>query len=147
MNSDGAIFNNAAQVYNHRFYFNTFSPKAKLIPEGKILTQINKKWGSLDNFKSEFNNAATKLFGSGWVWLASDANGDLYIISTPNAQTPLEHGLPPFMVMDVLVHASYLDFKNKRDDYINGLWNIIDWNIIANRYMFEHNSIIKVVAD
>ena len=134
LNSDGAIFNNAAQVYNHRFYFNTLSPNAKLKPDGVLLEAINKKWGSYDNFKNESTANATKLFGSGWVWLAEDTDGNLNIINTPNAETPLEQNLTPLMVMDVWEHAYYIDYRNKRADHIANIWNVIDWKVIEDRY-------------
>ncbi len=134
LNSNGAIFNNAAQVYNHRFYFNTLSPNATKEPSGKLLDAINAKWGNINAFKDAFNQAATKLFGSGWVWLVENKDGDLSILSTANAETPLEKGLKPLMVVDVWEHAYYLDYQNKRGDYLTNLWNVIDWKVVEERY-------------
>lgn len=134
LNSNGSVFNNAAQVYNHRFYFNTLSPSASKEPNGKLMDAINYKWGNFNTFKQEFNQAAIKLFGSGWVWLVSNKDGDLSILSTANAETPLEKGLKPLLVVDVWEHAYYLDYQNKRNDYLSNLWNVIDWKVVEARY-------------
>lgn len=125
--SDGALFNNAAQTYNHQFYFDTFSPTPKMAPEGALLDAINKKWGSLDNFKAAFEAAGVSIFGSGWVWLAADANADLSIIKCLNADNPLTHSLIPLLGADVWEHAYYLDYQNRRADHLKSLWQITDW--------------------
>ena len=133
-NSTGAIFNNAAQALNHIIYFNTFSPKANQLPSGALLKAIEKEWGSFDNFKKEFTSAATSLFGSGWVWLAKDKNGKLYILSESNAGNPLTKGYTPLLGIDVWEHAYYLDYQNRRPEHIEKLWTIIDWDTVGARY-------------
>ena len=133
-NSTGAIFNNAAQALNHIIYFNSFSPKAEHTPSGALLSAIEKEWGSFDNFKKEFTTAATSLFGSGWVWLAKDKKGKLYILSENNAGNPITKGYTPILGIDVWEHAYYLDYQNRRPEHIEKLWTIIDWSTIGARY-------------
>lgn len=132
--SDGAIFNNAAQTWNHILYFNTFSPNAKQQPEGPLLEAIEKEWGSFDNFKKGFTTAGTAIFGSGWVWLAKTPEGKLVIMKEGNAGNPLIHGYTPLLGVDVWEHSYYLDYQNRRADHLNALWTIIDWNTIEPRY-------------
>ena len=131
--SDGGIFNNAAQVWNHTFYFFAFSAKPKTKPEGKLAEAINESFGSLENFISEFSNAAATLFGAGWAWLVVN-NGKLEIVKTTNAENPLKNGLKPILTCDVWEHAYYLDVQNKRPDYIANFWKILDWKVIENRF-------------
>lgn len=133
-NSDGAIFNNAAQTWNHVLYFNTFSPKAKKHPEGALLKAIEKEWGSFDNFKKEFTAAGSSIFGSGWVWLAQTPEGELVILKESNAGNPLTKGYNTLLGIDVWEHSYYLDYQNRRADHLNALWTIIDWNKIEPRY-------------
>ncbi|MEF9986964.1 MAG: superoxide dismutase [Bacteroidales bacterium] len=132
--SSGATFNNAAQTFNHEFYFNTFSATPKNSPTGKLLAAIEKQWGTLDNFKKEFVANGVSIFGSGWVWLVSDANGNLSIIKGSNAENPLTKGFIPLLTFDVWEHAYYLDYQNRRADHLAELWKIIDWAIVDNRY-------------
>lgn len=132
--SDGAIFNNAAQTFNHQFYFNTFSPNPATTPTGKLLAAIEKKWGTLEDFKKEFAASGVAIFGSGWVWLAADKEGALSIIKSANADTPLKQGFTPLLCFDVWEHAYYLDFQNRRADHLADLWKITDWSIVENRY-------------
>lgn len=132
--SDGAVFNNAAQAWNHVFYFNTFSPDAKQMPSGKLLAAIEKQWGSFDNFKKEFETAGNAVFGSGWVWLASDKAGKLMIMQESNAGNPVSKGLTPLLGIDVWEHSYYLDYQNRRADHLHQLWTIIDWEQIEPRY-------------
>ncbi|MEG0518793.1 MAG: superoxide dismutase [Bacteroidales bacterium] len=132
--SSGGIFNNAAQTFNHQFYFNTFSKTPKTVSTGKLLTAIEKQWGTLDNFKKEFAAAGTGIFGSGWVWLAKDTNGNLSIIKAANADNPFTQGLIPLLCFDVWEHAYYLDYQNRRADQLNDLWKITDWSVIEERY-------------
>lgn len=134
MQSDGALFNNAAQAWNHMFYFNTFSPNAKQMPSGKLLAAIDKQWGSFDNFKKEFEAAGNAIFGSGWVWLASDKDGRLLIMQEGNAGNPLPKGYVPLLGIDVWEHSYYLDYQNRRADHLHQLWKIIDWDKIESRY-------------
>jgi Superoxide dismutase len=133
-NSEGAIFNNAAQAWNHIFYFESFSPEKNLQPEGKILDDIKKNWGSFEQFKEEFVNQGVMLFGSGWVWLVKNAKNDLEIIKMANAGNPLtlEH-VTPLLTFDVWEHAYYLDYQNRRADSLNALWDIVNWRIVENR--------------
>lgn len=132
--SEGGIFNNAAQTWNHIFYFETFNPKGSEPPKGKLSTAIDKKWGSFDNFKKEFAAAAVSLFGSGWVWLVSNKQQELEIIKESNAGNPLRNGYTPLLTFDVWEHAYYLDYQNRRADHVTALWDIIDWKVVENRY-------------
>lgn len=132
--SDGGIFNNAGQILNHNLYFLQFSKNPSLTPNGKLSEAINNEWGSLENFKTEFENAGATLFGSGWVWLASDKDGKLSIVKEINAGNPVTKGLKPLLCFDVWEHAYYVDYQNKRADHLKKLWNIIDWKIIEERY-------------
>lgn len=132
--SDGAIFNNAAQAWNHTLYFNSFSPNAKQQPEGALLKAIEKEWGSFDQFKKEFTAAGNAIFGSGWVWLAKTPEGKLVITKEGNAGNPLTKGDTPLLGIDVWEHSYYLDYQNRRADHLNALWTIIDWNTIEPRF-------------
>lgn len=132
--SEGALFNNASQAYNHIFYFFTFSPTGAKEPSGELRKAIELQFGSLDAFKKEFVDAGVKIFGSGWVWLACDEDGKLLIIQKPNAGTPLTDGLVPLLTFDVWEHAYYLDYQNRRADALNKLWSIVDWDIVSSRY-------------
>ena len=132
--SDGAIFNNAAQALNHVISFEQLAPKAKHRPSGRLLRAIDERFGSLDELKKRMTNMATTLFGSGWVWLAADHDGELYILSKPNAGTPLTDGLIPLLCLDVWEHAYYIDYRNIRKDAIENLWRVIDWSVVDERY-------------
>ncbi len=132
--SEGALFNNAAQVFNHQFYFETFSPNAKHCPDGALMKAINERWGSLDAFKKDFEAAATGIFGSGWAWLATNKDGKLFIEKTSNADNPLTKGLVPLMTADVWEHAYYLDYQNRRAEHLGKIWSVIDWEVIEERY-------------
>ncbi|PKP37452.1 MAG: superoxide dismutase [Bacteroidetes bacterium HGW-Bacteroidetes-14] len=132
--SEGGIFNNAAQVWNHTFYFNCFTPGGAGEPGGELLEAIEKTWDSFENFKKEFNTAAATLFGSGWAWLVKDKDGRLSIIKESNAGTPLTKNLEPVLTFDVWEHAYYLDYQNRRADYLEALWKIIDWDAVNSRY-------------
>jgi len=132
--SDGAIFNNGAQAWNHEFYFYTFSPNGGGNPSGALADAINKQYGSFDAFKKEFNDASTAIFGSGWSWLAKDKDGKLVILKESNAGNPLKAGLTPLIGFDVWEHSYYLDYQNKRADHVKALWDIIDWKVVENRF-------------
>lgn len=134
LKSDGAIFNNAAQVWNHTFYFHSFKPKGGGAPKGPLAKAIESEWGSFDDFKKEFSNAALTVFGSGWAWLVKDKEGKLSITKESNAGTPVKNGLTAILTFDVWEHAYYLDYQNKRADYIAALWDIIDWDIVSARF-------------
>lgn len=135
LGSDGAIFNNAAQAWNHVFFFEQLSPKAKHHPSGMLRRAIDEEFGSLDDLKRRMTTAATSLFGSGWVWLAADRDGRLYIISKQNAGTPLTDDLTPLLAIDVWEHAYYLDYRNARKDAVEDLWHVIDWAKVDERYV------------
>ncbi len=132
--SSGGIFNNAAQVWNHTFYFTSFSANGGGTPSGALAEAIDKAFGSFDAFKEAFQKAAATLFGSGWAWLVKDASGELKIVQTSNAGCPLTDGLTPILTCDVWEHAYYLDYQNKRPDYLGAFWNIIDWAVVSARY-------------
>lgn len=132
--ADGGIFNNAAQVWNHTFYFEQFGKNKVEKLRGQLLVAINTSFGSFDEFKEKFSIAAKTLFGSGWAWLVKKPNGSLDIIQTSNAANPLTEGLIPILTCDVWEHAYYLDYQNKRPDYVDNFWSIIDWEIVSGRY-------------
>jgi len=135
--SDGAVFNNAAQVWNHTFYWNCLTPaeKAKKKPTGKLLKAIERDFGGLDDFKESFVKQSVSLFGSGWTWLVSDDNGKLSILRTENAKTPLTmENTTPLLCCDVWEHAYYLDYQNLRADYLKGFWQVINWSFAEKNY-------------
>ena len=129
-----SIFNNAAQVWNHTFYFEQFGTWTPI--EGQLAQQIVRQWGTIEKFQEEFVAAGISQFGSGWVWLVCDKDGELSILTEPNAGNPLTKGYIPLMTFDVWEHAYYIDYRNLRGDYLNALWQILDWRIIEDRYMF-----------
>lgn len=131
----GAIFNNAGQVLNHTLYFLQFTPAPQRNrPEGPLAEAIVRDFGSFENLQQEMSNQATTLFGSGWAWLYANANGKLGVGKYPNAECPLRENKTPLLCIDVWEHAYYLDYQNRRADYIKALWNIIDWETIERRY-------------
>lgn len=130
--AQGALYNNAAQAFNHIIFFKQLTPTPTTI--SPLLTQaLVARFGSVDAFKSEFSNAATTLFGSGWVWLALDANNVLQIVPEPNAGNPITRNMRPLMCIDVWEHAYYLDYQNRRGDYIKNFWNLVNWDYIEKR--------------
>lgn len=137
--SDGILFNNASQAWNHIFYFFTFDPEGSGEPSGALKTKIEETFGSLSGLKETMKEAGKTLFGSGWVWLSADADANLFITQGRNAETPLTDGLTPLLCIDVWEHAYYLDYENRRPDYIDAQWNIVDWKIVDQRYanLFE----------
>ena len=130
--SSGGLFNNAGQVLNHTMYFEQFG-FANHVPSGRMRQMIEKDFGSFDAFKKEFEQKGATLFGSGWVWLSIDADGKLVITQEPNAGNPVTSGLQPLLTFDVWEHAYYLDFQNRRADYLSALWQIVDWLVIERR--------------
>lgn len=134
MKATGPIYNNAAQVWNHTFFFNQFSLKAEKQPTGELAKAITEKFGSLDAFKEEFNKAAAGVFGSGWAWLVKDKDGKLAVVTTPNGNNPMRDGQTPVMTIDVWEHAYYIDYRNKRPDFISAFWNILDWKAVAKNF-------------
>lgn len=130
----GALFNNASQAWNHIFYFFSFSPSGSREPHGRLREEIDRTFGSFEQFKKAFEDAGTGLFGSGWVWLSSDENGKIFITQGKNAESPITSGLRPLLCFDVWEHAYYLDYQNRRADALKQLWNIVDWDVVENRY-------------
>jgi len=133
--SDGAIFNNAAQIWNHTFYFESFAKEGTGgKPDGELYKAIIAKWESFENFKKEFVAAGASLFGSGWVWLAKSKEGKLEILKESNAGNPITIGYTPILTFDVWEHAYYLDYRNRRVDHLNDLWRIVNWNVVNKRF-------------
>ncbi|MDD2191280.1 MAG: superoxide dismutase [Bacteroidales bacterium] len=134
MKSSGGIFNNGAQVWNHTFYWNCLTPKSTLKPQGKLLEAIEKEFGNFEEFKTKFTAAATTLFGAGWAWLVKNADGNLEIVQTSNAENPMKQGKTPLLVCDVWEHAYYLDKQNRRPAYLEAFWQIVDWKKVEERF-------------
>lgn len=134
MHAKGPLFNNASQAWNHIFYFFTFSPDGRREPTGKLRAAIDRDFGSFEKFKEAFVDAGVGLFGSGWVWLSRDEKGKLFITQGSNASNPLVDGLTPLLTFDVWEHAYYLDYQNRRADALKQLWDIVDWEIVEDRY-------------
>ncbi len=132
--SDGGIYNNGAQVFNHTFYFEALSRNGGGEPLGYLGEAINKNFGSFEKFKEEFTQAGLTLFGSGWVWLVKTPDDTLEIMSMSNAGNPLREDYIPLLTMDVWEHAYYLDTQNARGKYIENFWNIVNWVVVAERY-------------
>lgn len=132
--SEGKLFNNASQAWNHIFYFFQFSPNGLKEPAGELRKQIEDQFENLETFKKKFEEAGATLFGSGWVWLSADDKGTLFITQGGNASNPMTQGLKPILTFDVWEHAYYLDYQNRRADYLHSLWDIVDWDIIGIRY-------------
>ncbi|MCC8088135.1 MAG: superoxide dismutase [Rikenellaceae bacterium] len=132
--SDGKLFNNASQAWNHVFFFDQFSANPKTEPSGSLAEAINRSFGSFDDFRKQFTDAGTTLFGSGWVWFYMEGDGSLKISQESNAGNPLKHGYQPVMTCDVWEHAYYIDYRNKRPDYLEAFWKILDWSVIKSRY-------------
>lgn len=134
LHAKGALYNNAAQAWNHIFYFFSFSPDGGGEPSGALAEAIRKQFGSFENFKKEFENAGATIFGSGWVWLSKDTDGKLFITQEPNGGNPMTSGLTPLLTFDVWEHAYYIDYKNLRGEYLKKLWDIVDWDLVESRY-------------
>jgi len=132
--ADGGIFNNGAQVWNHTFYFDSLSPDGGGEPTGELAEAIKKDFGSFSDFKEKFNDTAGSLFGSGWVWLVKSKDGSLKILQGQNAENPLRNGHTPLFTCDVWEHAYYLDYQNKRPDYVKSFWDVVDWKKVENRF-------------
>ena len=130
----GPLFNNASQAWNHIFYFFSFSPEGRREPQGDLRKAIDRDFGSFEKFKEAFVDAGVGLFGSGWVWLSRDQQGKLLITQGPNAGNPIAKGFPPLLTFDVWEHAYYLDYQNRRADALRQLWDIVDWEVVENRY-------------
>lgn len=132
--SDGAIFNNAAQASNHALFFSQLAHSGKELKDEALMKAIDTSFGSFAHMQQEMSDKAKKLFGSGWVWLASDAKGKLEIKEGSNAYTPIVDGYFPLACIDVWEHAYYIDYQNRRADYVDSLWDILDWQVIGHRY-------------
>lgn len=131
--AQGGLFNNAAQVWNHTFYWNCLSPNGGGAPEGKLADAINATFGSFDNFKAEFTKTAIGTFGSGWAWLVQRTDGSLALVSTSNAATPITGTDKPLMTCDVWEHAYYVDYRNARPKYVEAFWNLVNWDFISKQ--------------
>ena len=135
LHSEGAILNNAGQILNHNLYFEQFAgERRKPAPTGQLAEAIVRDFGSFEAFKEAFQKGGATLFGSGWVWLSADKDGKLLITQEANAANPIQKGLKPLLTFDVWEHAYYLDYQNRRPDHLAALWQIIDWNVIEQRY-------------
>jgi Fe-Mn family superoxide dismutase len=132
--SSGGVFNNAAQIWNHTFYWHCLSPNGGGAPDGALGAAIDRDFGSFDAFKEEFNTKAVTLFGSGWAWLVKDAGGKLSIVQTSNADTPLTGDATPLLTCDVWEHAYYVDYRNARPKYVEAFWNLVNWEFVAANF-------------
>ncbi len=132
--SSGGVFNNAAQIWNHTFYWNSLSPKGGGAPSGKLADAINAKWGSFDAFKEAFTKSAVGNFGSSWTWLVKKADGSLDIVNTSNAATPVTTSDAPLITCDLWEHAYYIDYRNRRPDYLGAFWSLVNWEFAAKNF-------------
>lgn len=132
--SSGGIFNNAAQVWNHTFYWNCLSPNGGGEPTGALADAINSKFGSYEKFKEAFSDCAVNTFGSGWAWLVKNSDGSVDLSSTSNANTPLSEGKTSLLTCDVWEHAYYIDYRNARPKYIEAFWNLVNWDYAAKQF-------------
>lgn len=130
--STGGVFNNAAQIWNHTFYWNSLSPNGGGAPTGELASAIDAAFGSFDEFKAQFTASAAGNFGSGWTWLVKNADGSLAIVNTSNADTPItDEGITPLLTVDVWEHAYYVDYRNARPEYLKNFWEIANWEFAA----------------
>ncbi len=132
--SKGGVFNNAGQAWNHAFFWSCLSPSGGGKPSSEVMQAIVRDFGSYDAFCQAFSDAAAALFGSGWAWLASDAQGKLEIMPLSNADTPLKYGKEPILTLDVWEHAYYIDYRNRRPDFIEGFWDVVNWQFANDMY-------------
>ena len=130
----GGIFNNAAQVWNHTFYWHSLSPKGGGEPTGALADAIIKTFGSFEKFKEDFSKTAITTFGSGWAWLVKNTDGSLALVSTSNAATPLTAGQTPLLTIDVWEHAYYVDYRNLRPKYVEAFWSLVNWDFATNNF-------------
>ncbi len=134
MNSSGGIFNNAAQVWNHTFFWNCMKPNGGGMPTGALADAINQAFGSFENFKNEFSQKAVTLFGSGWAWLVKNSDGSLAIEQTSNAANPMTSNQKPLLTCDVWEHAYYIDYRNARAKFVENFWNLVNWDFVAQNF-------------
>ena len=132
--SSGSVFNNAAQVWNHTFFWNCLSPHGGGAPDGALARAIEETFGSFDEFKEEFTKSATTLFGSGWTWLVRNGDGALALVNTSNAGNPLTSGQTPLLTCDVWEHAYYIDYRNQRPKFIEAFWNVVNWDFVSENF-------------
>ncbi len=132
--AEGGMFNNAAQIWNHTFYWNSLSPNGGGKPTGALADAINSTFGSFDEFKAEFTKCAVTTFGSGWAWLVKNADGSLELVSASNAGCPLVDGKTPLLTCDVWEHAYYIDYRNARPKYLETFWSLVNWEFAAANY-------------
>lgn len=132
--AEGGLFNNAAQVWNHSFYWNCLSPNGGGEPSGALAEAINSTFGSFDEFKTKFSTSAATNFGSGWTWLVKNSDGSIEIVNTSNAGCPLTADQTPLLTMDVWEHAYYVDYRNARPKYLEALWGIVNWDFVAANF-------------
>ncbi len=132
--SDGGVFNNAAQAWNHTFFWNCMTPGGGGEPGGKLAEAIQRDFGSVAEFRKQFSNAAVTLFGSGWAWLAKDQGGKLTIMQGSNADMPLKHQMTPILTVDVWEHAYYVDYRNLRAKFVEGFWNVVNWSFVEKTF-------------
>jgi Fe-Mn family superoxide dismutase len=131
--SSGGVFNNAAQIWNHTFYWHCLSPNGGGEPKGAVAEAINKRFGSFADFKAKFTDSAINNFGSSWTWLVKKADGSLAIVNTSNAGTPItEVGLTPILTVDLWEHAYYIDYRNLRPKYMEAFWALVNWDFVNN---------------
>lgn len=135
MRASGGMFNNAAQVWNHTFYWYGFTPDASAAPHDKLATAINQDFGSFDEFKKQFTQSAASLFGSGWTWLVKNEAGKLEIMNTSNADLPMKHNKKAILTCDVWEHAYYIDYRNVRANYLESFWKIVNWDVANQQFV------------
>ena len=129
--SSGPVFNNAAQIWNHTFYWNCLSPNGGGAPSGAVAEAINSAFGSFEEFQNQFNDRAVNNFGSSWTWLVKNADGSLEIVNTSNAGTPMTSGQTALLTVDLWEHAYYIDFRNARPKYLEAFWQLVNWDFVA----------------
>jgi len=135
MKADGGVFNNAAQIWNHSFYWNCMTPDGSGKPEGDLASAIDDAFDSFDNFKEKFTQAGMTQFGSGWAWLVKNGDGKLAIVKTLNAGNPMTDGHTPILTCDVWEHAYYIDTRNDRGKYISNFWHLVNWDFVAKNFV------------
>ncbi len=134
MKSSGGVFNNAAQIWNHTFYWNCLSPNGGGAPSGDLAAAIDKAFGSFDEFKKALSTSAATNFGSGWTWLVKNSEGGVEIVNTSNAANPMTDGKAPLLTVDVWEHAYYIDYRNARPKYLEEIWKLINWDFVASNF-------------
>ena len=134
MKADGGIFNNAAQVWNHTFYWNGLTPNSNGAPSGALAAAINSAFGSFEEFKAKFSTSAATNFGAGWTWLVKNSHGVIEIVNTSNAGCPLTNGQTPLLTCDVWEHAYYVDYRNARPKYVEAFWNLVNWDFVEDNF-------------